>query len=79
MLKNLLSILFVLITLSSCIYDNNNETDIPEYIKVKSHKYEKIKIEGHDYFYRSWRTRGGCGTDIEHNPECDKCKNDQIG
>ena len=55
------------------ISDNN---DI-EYLVIKyyhDYKYKKLVIDGHDYYFRSWQTRGGHGSDLVHNPNCRKCQ-----
>jgi len=48
-------------------------------ISIKSgsryYDYEKIKIDNHDFYFRTWSTKYGCGSDLVHNPNCKSCKN----
>ena len=38
-------------------------------------KYQKIKIDNHDFWIRTWETKYGTGSDLKHFPElCDYCK-----
>lgn len=57
---------------------NISNSDNIEYVLIKDclfdFKYEKIVIEGHDYYFRGWCTRGGHGSDLVHNPNCRQCK-----
>lgn len=79
---------FITIALVSCCPSENMDeccddvTDIRnsdnvEYILIKDwteFRYEKIVIEGHDYYFRGWPTRSGNGSDLVHNPNCRQCK-----
>lgn len=54
------------------ISDNNDV----EYLVIKgihNYKYKKLVIDDHDYYFRSWATRGGYGSDLVHNPNCRQC------
>jgi len=38
-------------------------------------KYQKINIDNHDFWIRTWATKYGTGSDLKHFPElCDYCK-----
>ena len=79
---------FITIALVSCCQPENMDeccndvtiirnSDNVEYVLIKDwfdFKYEKIVIEGHDYYFRGWATRGGHGSDLVHNPNCRQCK-----
>lgn len=80
---------FIAIALVSCCQSENMDencddvtiirrnSDNVEYVLIKDwfdFKYEKIVIEGHDYYFRGWATRGGHGSDLVHNPNCRQCK-----
>ncbi len=47
-------------------------------ISIKSgsiyYDYEKIKIDNHDFYFRTWSTKYGYGSDLVHNPSCSYCK-----
>lgn len=81
-MKKLITLLLIVLVLSSCNrddrvpsttveYTNNNQVN---YITIHSndHKYdyEKIKIDGHDFLFRTWGTKYGYGSDLVHNPSC---------
>jgi hypothetical protein len=78
--KNLL-ILFVCCIFISC----EEYTEKPEVLTAEEsivikngctdYKYKKIIIEDHDYYFRSWPTRNGSGSNLVHNPNCSTCKN----
>lgn len=56
--------------------DIENCNDI-ENVTIKyfyQYNYKKIVLEGHDYYFRGWTTRGGHGSDLVHNPNCRICR-----
>lgn len=75
----------LLLSITSCVHDEGNCTETidisdnncDEYIIIKTpfeYKYKKLVIDGHDYYFRSWQTRGGHGSDLVHNPNCRQCQ-----
>ena len=80
-MKKLILLFLMILVLSSCTdnripsttveYTNNNQVN---YITINSdnHKYdyEKVKIDGHDFLFRTWVTKYGHGSDLVHNPSC---------
>lgn len=79
-IKNLL-ILFVCCIFISCQekYIKNPEVSTTEEtIVIKEgygdYKYKKIIIEDHEYYFRTWPTRNGKGSNLVHNPNCSICK-----
>lgn len=89
-MKKLFFILMAFIAIalvSCCVPENMDEhcddvanirnSDNVDYILIKDwseFRYKKIVIEGHDYYFRGWCTRGGHGSDLVHNPNCRQCR-----
>ena len=73
-MKKLLCILFGLVLFISC--DEREPTEKirtssnTESISVNGKKDYKIELEGHQFYFRSWSTYCGTGSDLVHNPNC---------
>lgn len=77
-----------LLSLVSCMCPNKNDEKCNETVDIGNcndiehvtindyyhYNYKKIVLEGHDYYFRSWATRGGHGSDLVHNPNCKTCR-----
>lgn len=85
-MKKIFFILFSILLFTSC-EDLRTPSSINEemtnksnynYIRIisndENYDYEKIKLNGHDFFFRRWGTKYGNGSDLVHNPDCIKCK-----
>lgn len=83
-MNSIVKILFILFV--CCIFISCEEhTEKPkvstteETIFIKNgytgYEYKKIIIEDHEYYFRSWPTRNGAGSNLVHNPNCSTCKN----
>lgn len=85
-MKKIFLTIICLLLLVACTVDNpancNETIDVDndnnvEYVEIKSYfnnyQYRKIVVEGHDYYFRGWHTRGGHGSDLVHNPNCRAC------
>ena len=74
-MKNILYIIFGLLLLTSCkekkdpVYtiEISSETDC---VKIDGQRYYKIELEGHQYYFRTFSTYSGTGSDLVHNPNC---------
>ena len=84
--KNLLILFVCCIIFISCEEGNTytsspvvSPTSSSEKIIIKAgfnnYVYTKIVIENHEYYFRTWATRGGYGSNLVHNPNCSTCKN----
>ena len=80
-------IVFISCILISCEEPNYQNVrtiniDNKEYIVIGDddfgYKYQKIKVENHDFYFRRWKTRNGEGSDLVHNPNCWCNKKDSI-
>lgn len=80
-MKKLIYLIIVVFSFISC---NENEYTIQpevstseENIVIKDgwngFKYKKTIVENHEYYFRTWATRGGYGSDLVHNPNCSFC------
>ena len=45
----------------------SSETDC---VKIDGQRYYKIELEGHQYYFRTFSTYSGTGSDLVHNPNC---------
>ena len=48
-----------------------------EKVVINNNSYRKVEVEGHDFYFRTWGTERGTGSDLVHNPNCKKCSKDE--
>lgn len=75
-MRKLLYILFGLVLFISCDKDEREPTEKvrtssnTESVAIDGKKYYKIELEGHQFYFRSWSTYNGNGSDLVHDPNC---------
>ena len=74
-MKKILYIIFGLLLFVSCeeikdpvdTIEISSETDC---VEIDGKIYYKIQLEGHQYYFRTFSTYSGTGSDLVHNPNC---------
>ena len=74
-MKKILYIIFGLLLFVSCqeikepvdTIEISSETD---FVVINDIRYSKIELEGHQYYFRTFSTYCGTGSDLVHNPNC---------
>jgi hypothetical protein len=74
-MKNLFYILFGFLLFVGCNNEKDPEAKIEittetNCVEINGRRFYKIELEGHQYYYRTYSTYGGRGTDLVHNPNC---------
>lgn len=69
---------------SNCSNEYKDEPTIEtsnECITIKdgwnTYNYKKVMIENHEYYFRTWKTKIGFGSDLVHNLNCSTCNNEE--
>lgn len=88
-MRKTFAILFILFSLYSCKisvsskrpsscseFTNKNNVNLIVITQDngETYEYEKINIDSHMFYFRSWHAKYGNGSDLVHNPNC-PCKN----
>jgi hypothetical protein len=73
-MKKLAIIIFALALFASCTREKKHiESAVvvdDEMVDINGKAYYKIELEGHQFYFRSWSTYTGIGSDLVHNPNC---------
>lgn len=83
-MKKFLSILLFsgVFCLGSCDYSSSVSSSVDVVVSDStvvltqgfySVEYDKVVVEGHDYYFRLWTTKSGKGSDLVHRPNCRRC------
>lgn len=73
-MKKLAIIIFAFALFASCSNQSQHiESAVVvdnEMVDINGNTYYKIELEGHRFYFRSWETYCGVGSDLVHNPNC---------
>ena len=63
---------------SSDVIQNKKNESSNNSILINNRKYDKIVVEGHDYYFRTWASgnsldKFAVGSDLVHSGNCRKC------